>query len=289
MFRLRIPARDQAHADAICDALLAALVPDTEAAGLVETENGWLAEAFYLEEPDGAALRAHLARILGAETEGLRFRIESIADRDWVKASLEAMPPVFAGRFAVFGRHDRKRIPANAVAIEIEASRAFGTGHHATTTGCLLALDELFKSRGFRSPLDIGTGTGVLAIAIAKALRVPVLATDIDHVAVEITRENLAKNGVSSLVEARIADGVRDMRIKAAAPYDLIVANILAKPLVALAPHVAGIADRRAIAVLSGLRDRQRRQVEAAWQAFGFHIERRKVIDGWATLILARR
>lgn len=286
MFRLRVPARDAAQAEAICDALLSALEPDTSTAGLVDTETGWVAEAFYLDEPDEAALAAHLRRMLGPGASGLGLRVESIADRDWVRQSLEAMPPVFAGRFAVFGRHDRKRIPSNALGIEIEASCAFGTGHHGTTLGCLLALDALFKARRFRRPIDIGTGTGVLAIATAKALRVPVLATDIDPVAVKIAEANAAKNRVGTLVAAVRADGLEDRRIRAAAPYDLIVANILAKPLVALAPDVARSAERKAVAVLSGLRAGQRRQVEAAWRAFGFRPLRRLVIDGWATLVL---
>lgn len=289
MFRLRIPARDEAQADAISDALLSALDPDTAAAGHVETERGWIAEAFYTVPPDEDLLRAHLARVLGAEAAEFALAFEVLADRDWVRDSLEAMPPVFAGRFAVFGGHDRHRVPANALGIEIEAAQAFGTGHHATTKGCLLALDRLVKARRFRRPLDVGTGTGVLAIAAAKALRVPVAASDIDPVAVEITRENVAKNGVASLVTAFAADGVRDPRLRDGAPYDLVFANILAKPLVALAPGVARLTGRGAVVILSGLLSWQRREVEAAWRAFGFCPLARRAIDNWVTLTLSRR
>ncbi len=287
MYRLRIPARDQTHADNICDALMSALEPETSTAGLVETERGWLAEAFYTEEPAADAVRTHLARVLGGEDE-MSLQIEALADKDWVAESLEAMPPVFAGRFAVFGHHDRHRVPKNAVGIEIEASRAFGTGHHGTTKGCLEALDGLIKARRFRRPIDIGAGTGVLAIAIARVLRRTVIATDIDPVAVDITRDNAAKNGVAPLIKAWTADGARDAAIRAGGPYDLIVANILAKPLVRLAPDVARIADRDSVVVLSGLLTWQRRQVEAAWRHFGFVPRRRLVIDGWATLVLSR-
>ncbi len=289
MYRLRIRARDEAHADAISDVLMSAIDPDTDTVGTLETERGWLAEAFYVEEPDSGVLADVLARMFGKDGKALKLEIEALADRDWVTESLEAMPPVFAGRFAVFGRHDRDRVPANAIPIEIEASRAFGTGHHGTTKGCLLALDTLFKSRRFRAPINVGTGTGVLAIAAAMALRVPVVATDIDPVAVDITRENVRKNGAVTLVESFVADGMRSNRIRTKAPYDLVVANILAKPLVALAPGVAEVTAPGAAVVLSGLLSWQQREVEAAWREFGFVPVRRLVIDGWATLTLARR
>ncbi len=289
MYRLRVPARDEVHAHAISDALIGALYPETRAAGLVETEKGWLAEAFYLEAPDEDALADYLARVLDGQGDDLALIVESIADRDWVKESLAAMPPVYAGRFAVFGGHDRARIPANAIGVEIEASQAFGTGHHGTTLGCLLALDGLLKRRRYRQPLDIGTGTGVLAIALAKALRVPVIATDNDPVAVRIARENTSANGAGGQVRAIVADGVRHVNLRRQAPYDLIVANILAGPLIRLAPEVARISRPGTSVVLSGLRNRQRRAVEAAWRNVGFCLDRRLVIDGWATLLLVAR
>lgn len=213
----------------------------------------------------------------------------ALADRDWVTESLEAMPPVSAGRFVVFGGHDRHRIRPNRIGIEIEAAQAFGTGHHGTTWGCLKALDALVKARRFENPIDIGTGTGVLAIGLATLLRRRVVATDIDPVAVRICRENARLNDVSSLISAHVADGVHYRAVTEAAPYDLIVANILANPLIALAPHVAMIAADRAVVVLSGLLTWQRREVEAVWRAHGFVSHSRLARDGWATLVLQRR
>ncbi|ESR27315.1 Ribosomal protein L11 methyltransferase [Lutibaculum baratangense AMV1] len=206
-----------------------------------------------------------------------------------MKESLEAMPPVSAGRFVVYGGHDRGRIRANQIGIEIEAAQAFGTGHHGTTWGCLKALDTLLKARRYERPLDIGTGTGVLAIGLAKALRRKVVATEIDPVATRIAVENARLNGVSALIEAHTADGVKALPVTRHAPYDLIVANILANPLVALAPDVERIAADRASVVLSGLLTWQRREVEAVWRTRGFVARDRLFRDGWATLVLQRR
>ncbi len=281
--------RDEAEADLVVDTLLSAIEPETSATGSLEVEGAWLAEAFYVEEPGEDDLRRALSYAMPERSGELELRVEVLADRDWVKESLEAMPPVAAGRFVVYGGHDRERITANRIGIEIEAAQAFGTGHHGTTWGCLFALDALLKRMRFDNPIDIGTGTGVLAIGLAKVLRKPVLATDIDPVAVRITRENARLNGVGDLIAARAADGVHDQAIASGAPYDLIVANILAKPLVALAPGVRAIAAPGAMVVLSGLLTWQRREVEAAWRAQGFVMVSRIARDGWATLVLQRR
>lgn len=230
-----------------------------------------------------------LLRALGADAGRLAIEIEVLADRNWVKESLEALPPVQAGRFVVYGRHDRDRIPANAIGVEIEAGLAFGTGHHGTTLGCLLAIGRLLKQRRIRRPLDVGTGTGVLAIAVARALHVPVVATDIDPVAVETTRENLVKNGAAGLVRAVTANGADTAVVRASAPYDLVVANILARPLVALAPRLRPLMAPGAAVVLSGLLVAQRREVEAAYRAQGCVVLFRIVRDGWATLALEAR
>ncbi len=256
---------------------------------MMETEKGWLGEAYYTEKPGEAALRAVLTRALGKRAEKLRISIEQLADRNWVKESLEALPPVFAGRFAVFGHHDRDRIPANAIPIEIEAGLAFGTGHHGTTLGCLNALDRLLKRGRFFRPLDVGTGTGILAIALARAAHLKVTATDIDPVAVEVTKENAVKNGVGGLVQAFTANGVEAKAVRDGAPYDLVFANILAKPLVRLAPKVAPLMERGGVVILSGLLVGQRREVEAAWRAQGCVPLFRTAIDGWATLVLEAR
>ncbi|MEJ8574272.1 50S ribosomal protein L11 methyltransferase [Microbaculum marinum] len=286
IYRVRIQADDEAEADAISDALGYALFPETSAVGMIETDKGWFAEAFYTDEPEEAAIRAILERATGRPAANRRIVCEALADRNWVKDSLEALPPVFAGRFAVFGHHDKARIPANAIPIEIEAGQAFGTGHHGTTLGCLTALDRLSRRGRFTRPLDVGCGTGVLAIAAAKLLRVPVAATDIDPIAVALTRENAAKNGVAALVRAVTADGVGAQAVKSGAPYDLVLANILAKPLVALAPAIRPLMARGTVVILSGLLTTQRREVEAAWRARGCVPMFRIVLDGWATLVL---
>lgn len=288
IFRVRLPAADMAEADRLSDALRYALRPETEAAGMIETEAGWLAEAFYTEEPDLTDLRAIVVRTLGEGGADRRIDCIALADRNWVRESLEAMPPVDAGRFVVYGHHDRDRVPGNAIGIEIDAGLAFGTGHHGTTRGCLMALDRLLKQRRFRRPLDIGCGTGVLAVAAAKALKCPVLATDIDPVAVRITRENAAKNGAHGLVRAVVADGVGEVSIAAGGPYDLVLANILAGPLIRLAPSVRPLVAPGGVVILSGLLTHQRRAVEAAWRVRGFVPLFRIVLDGWMALALRR-
>ncbi|MER2606165.1 MAG: 50S ribosomal protein L11 methyltransferase [Siculibacillus sp.] len=207
-------------------------------------------------------------------------------DANWIAMSEEIRHPVAAGRFFVHGSHDRDRRPSTGVSIEIDAEMAFGTGHHATTWACLAALDRLLKSRRFERPLDLGTGTGVLAIALARVQRLPVLATDIDPVAVEIGNRNAALNGVGALVRCIVADGMKARLLATEAPYDLVVANILARPLTKLAFPVASQLARRSVVVLSGLRTIEREMVLAAWRSqglrFAFQIEK----DGWLALVL---
>ncbi|WP_436639640.1 50S ribosomal protein L11 methyltransferase [Microbaculum sp. FT89] len=284
-----MPVRNEAEAAVLTDALSYALEPETNAVSMMEAEKGWLGEAYYTDTPDEATLRTVMVNALGKGAAKYKITIEALADRNWVKESLEALPPIRAGRFAVFGNHDRHRIPANAIPIEIEAGQAFGTGHHGTTLGCLMALDRLLKRRRFFRPLDIGTGTGILAIAHAKAARIAVMATDIDPLAVTVTKENAVKNGVGGLIKAFTANGVDTAAVRQGAPYDLVFANILAKPLVKLAPQVRPLVAPGGIVILSGLLVGQRREVEAAWRAQGcvplFRIAR----DGWATLALEAR
>jgi ribosomal protein L11 methyltransferase len=206
-----------------------------------------------------------------------------------VKRSQDALPAVRAGRVLVYGRHARERVRENDIAIAIEAGQAFGTGHHATTRGCLLAIDDLLKRGRPRCALDIGTGTGVLAIALARR-GVPVLATDIDPIAVRIARENARANGVAERVAVRLMP--RHPRLLPAmrphGGYDLVVANILMEPLVTLAPAI-----RRAVApggavVLSGLLPHQRQPITAVYRAVGLPVERWFVHDGWLTMVMVR-
>ncbi len=187
-------------------------------------------EALYAEPPDGE----FLSRLTGREV-----KVEPLPDQDWIKLSQEGLPPVRAGRFFVYGAHDAGEVPHGVIPMRIEAGMAFGTGHHETTTLCLSAMSELAKRRRFLNVLDLGCGTGLLAIGAAKLWRRRVIASDIDHIAVEVTRENARANGEAPLVCAVTADGLTSPALAASAPYDLIVANILAGPLTLLAPQIA--------------------------------------------------
>lgn len=207
-------------------------------------------------------------------------------DANWIAMSEEIRHPVVAGRFFVHGSHDRHRRPPSGVSIEIDAEMAFGTGHHATTWCCLVALDRLLKARRFARPLDLGTGTAVLAVAIARVLRVPVIATDIDPVAVAIAAENARLNGVGAEVRCIVADGMTSRFLAEEAPYDLVVANILARPLTKLAYPVASALARRSVVVLSGLRTIERQMVLAAWAKQGLRLAFEVERDGWLALVL---
>ena len=238
-------------------------------------------------EPEEAVDRVR--DVLG--TDGFGAPIEaSLIDEttNWIAMSEEIRRPVEAARFFVHGSHDRHRRPPNTVNIEIDAELAFGTGHHATTWACLAALDRLLKCRRYERPLDLGTGTGVLAIALARVLRVPVLATDIDPVAVRIAKQNVALNGTAGLVECIVADGMSARRLAEEAPYDLVVANILARPLTLLAAPIARALAPSATVVLSGLRSADAPMVLAAYRMQGLHLADSVTRDDWMALILAR-
>ncbi len=262
--------------------------PDDTASAVYEADGGWTA-ALYSGRPfDRDALRA----IVTSEAGKLAARaltFERIGERDWIAASLAGLPPVVAGRFVVYGRHDRARVPCNRVRIEIEAALAFGTGHHGTTRGCLLALDRLLKARRPRRILDVGTGSGVLAIASAKACRRPALASDIDPHAVAAARQNACANRVGAFVIVLRADGVRGRRFRARGSYDLMFANILLQPLKRLAAPLARLVAPHGRIVLSGLLRSQASAALAAYRMRGLALERRILIEGWATLVLARR
>ena len=210
----------------------------------------------------------------------------SIDSKDWIAASLEGLAPVRAGRFLVHGSHDRAAVRANDIGIEIEAALAFGTGHHGTTRGCLTMLDYILKRRRPQAILDVGTGTGVLAIAAAKALRQKIAAGDIDVIAVEAARANAVLNGVAPWVFPVTAPGLEHPALRNDGPYDLVFANILARPLRALAPSIRIAASDEADVVLSGLLARDVPGVLTAYAAQGFRLAKRIDIEGWATLLV---
>jgi ribosomal protein L11 methyltransferase len=274
-----------------------------------EAPGYWSVAIHFPDPPDETVIRALVAHAIGDEAAA-SLTFETTTPQDWVKASLDGLAPVEAGRFIIHGAHDREHIPLNRIGIEVEAALAFGTGHHGTTRGCLIALDRIAKNRTIknritknfitnkritkarrprhmaRPVLDVGTGTGVLAIAAARALRRPVLASDIDPIAVTTARENARINRAAGFITFVQAAGVRRSAFRNSAPFDLIFANILLGPLVKLAAPLARLAAPGARIVLSGLLPSQANATLAAYRVQGLHLERRTVLDGWATLVV---
>src|SRR3954447_13839846 len=247
----------------------------------------WNVALHFADPPDQALLREFVTHAADAEVaSGLVF--DTVEARDWVKASLEDLVPVPAGRFVVHGQHERDRIAPNKLGIEIEAALAFGTGHHGTTRGCLLLLDHVLKAWRPRRVLDLGTGTGVLAIAAAKALHQKVLASDIDPPSVQVARENTRLNRSGHLVQAIRATGFAAPQFVAAAPFDLVLANILANPLRQLASPMARHLAPSALVILSGLLTHQAPGVIAAYRARGLVPVRHLRIEGWSSLLLRK-
>jgi len=284
----RLPAAEEFFARRAADVLSEMLDPaDTTVAVFEVADRGWVVEILFRAAPDENTVRMLVADAIGAEAaHALVF--STIAGRDWVAASIAGLAPVEAGRFVVHGRHDRARVRANRTAIEIEAALAFGTGHHGTTRGCLLALDRMVKSRRAARVLDVGCGSGVLAIAAARALRTPVVASDIDRAAASVARQNVWSNHVGGLVEVVHAAGVRAPRIRWLAPFDLVFANILLGPLTRLAAPLAALLAPGARVVLSGLLPGHANAALAAYRAQRLFLVRRLELEGWVTLVLAR-
>ena len=225
---------------------------------------------------------------LGADAFAAPVEAVELEDINWVEKSLEGLSPVQAGRFFIHGSHDRAKRPLAGIAIEIEAALAFGTGHHGTTAGCLIEIDRLLTRRSYARMLDLGTGTGVLAIAMARLSRRPVLATDIDPVATITARANAVHNLAGTLVRTATAAGVDSRIFAEAGPFDLVVANILARPLMRMAAGLSARMTRSATLVLSGLREEDGPRILFAYGTQGFHLVRRQNRDGWLTLTLVR-
>ena len=266
------------------------MTPEPIGVGVFEIEDGsglWEVGAYFLEAPDEVILEV-LATAFGAKP----FALSELPEIDWVAKVRRELAPVEAGRFFVFGSHDADRVPqgADRVPLQIEATVAFGTGHHGTTLGCLLAFDRLL-SAGWRPAkvADIGCGTAVLAMAAAATLpEALVIASDIDQVAVDVARANVAINGLEGRVECLEAAGLDHPRIKASAPFDLIFANILKGPLIELAPGIATHLSTGGRAILSGLLALQADSVTAAYVAAGLCLQSRDDLGEWSTLVLQR-
>lgn len=286
---------DEASARRIADIIVETFDPAETAAAAFEQitnpVNGegapWIVEAYFGSAPDEANVRTLVAAAVGeSAAEGLIFAL--IEDRDWIASSLEGLRPVRAGRFIVHGSHDRGKARANEIAIEIEAALAFGTGHHGSTFGCLILLDRLLRSRRPRKILDIGTGSGILAIAAAKVLKQKIRAGDIDPLSVAAARANARLNRVGAFLRPVLAKGAAHADLSHPNKFDFILANILARPLRLLAPKIASLAAPRADLVLSGLIPRDVPGVLSAYRAQGFALFARLEIDGWVSLHLRR-
>ncbi len=285
--KIIIRAPDFDAARSVSGFLCEALVPEPLA--VTSFEDGTTAhrvEAYFDDAPDLAALDRALADFGIADLSAATA--ENVPDENWVAISQAALPPVTAGRFVVHGSHDADKVGAAQGAILIDAGEAFGTAHHATTLGCLLAIDRLARTHKFKRVLDLGCGTGVLAIAAAMVMpRAHIMASDIDPIATEVAAANARANGFGQRIGFVTAMGLDNPRLKRR--HDLIVANILARPLIALAPRL-----RRAVVpggrlVLSGLLATQAAEVFAHYRAAGFTMDRRQDLTGWSILTLVAR
>ena len=285
---------DEARARAVADLMVESFEPAEAASTAFETETpwpgggkAWAVEVYFGFEPDEESLRELVAAAAGDEAAA-QVEFGLTEKQDWVANSLAGLKPVRAGRFLVHGAHDRDKVGPSDIGVEIEAGLAFGTGHHGTTRGCLMHFDRLLKRRRPAYVLDVGCGAGVLAIAAAKALKRKVWLGDIDPVAAAVANENAALNGVAAHAKAVVSRGVESRALREGAPYDLVFANILAKPLRLLAPSLARVIAYDGEAIVSGLLLADAAGVVSAWGAQGFRLRDRIELEGWASLRLTR-
>ena len=279
-------SKDQAYAlvDAVSERDDLAL---TASAHENEETGEWVFEATCDTPPDLESFNELARRVLGGEVE---FSVERIdPEINWVARSLEVLAPVIAGGFYVYGSHSTDPVPEGLTPMRIEAAQAFGTGHHETTTGCLEAIEAILRTKSPASMIDVGTGTGVLAIALAKRTGIKVLATDIDPIAVTTTDENARDNGVGDLIDTIEATGLDHPAIAARSPYDLVVANILAGPLTELASGMGVITQAGGTAILSGILNPQADGVIAAYDRAGFLLRDHLKRKDWTTLVLEKQ
>ncbi len=281
-------ATDERRARALTELLGEVFDPTETAIAAFEAADGrsWLLEAYFASEPDEKVVRALARPIVGDGVDDAEF--DTLDGADWVKVSLDGLAPVRVGRFVVHGAHDRAAVRPHEFPIEIEAALAFGTGHHGTTRGCLAALAAELKRRRPARVLDVGTGTGILAFAAARALRSRVVAGDIDPVAVAVARANARLNAIGSHIALYVGPGIRHPLAAGPRGFDLVMANILARPLARLAPDLARALASGGTLILSGLLDRDVPGIVAAYHMQGLALNRRSSREGWATLVLTR-
>lgn len=287
--KLTLVTADRDAARTLAGALQDLVEPPPDALTLFEAgDDGWRIEAYFSELPDPTELRTILEEVTGLDVPPIAA--EDVPPLNWVAISQAALPPVIAGRFTVHGSHDRQRVARGQNAILIDAGEAFGTAHHATTYGCLLAIDHLTRRRAFHRVLDLGCGSGVLAIAAARVLpRATIIATDMDPTSVAVARSNMAANTAPHRIAAYVATGLSHPRLRRTESFDLVVANILAGPLMRLARDIRRIVPPRGKLVLSGILIPQAPAVIAAFVAQGFALERHDRVTGWSTLTLTKR
>ena len=263
------------------------LMPEPTGVGVFEVEDGsglWEVGGYFEKAPDETALA-----LLAAAMAAKGFVVSELPETDWVAHVRRELAPVEAGRFFVYGSHDADKVPTDCEPLLIEAAMAFGTGHHGTTLGCLNALDRLAKG-GFvgRRVVDIGCGTAVLAMGAARIWKDTVLASDIDEVAVDVARANVTANNLEGQVTCVEAAGFDHPVLADAAPFDLVFANILKGPLIALAPDMAGVMEPKAYAILSGLLNEQADEVIEVYARSGINLHHRESIGDWTTLVLRK-
>lgn len=261
--------------------------PAPTGVGVFEVEDGsglWEVGAYFLERPDDIVLS-----LLAAAHKARAFAVSEIPDKDWVSEVRRELTPVEAGRFVVYGGHDRDKVPSQKIGLEIEAAMAFGTGHHGTTQGCLMAFDTLLK-KGMvaRNVADIGAGTAVLAMAAAKVLHGRFVASDIDPIATQTARANIEANGLRGRVQCLTSVGFCHPELHRRAPYDLVFANILAGPLKNLAPEMAAHTGAGSVLILSGILNHQAMGVLATYDGYCFKPIARRTIGEWTTLTLRK-
>lgn len=289
MHRARIALDDFSAARTIAGTLEESIEHPPLAVSLFEVAGGgWEVVAYYERAPDRAEIAATIEVVLADGSDTLT--LEPVPDENWVAVSQAGLPPVVAGRFLIHGSHDRAIGRQRRNAIEIDAGEAFGTAHHATTFGCLLAIDRLTRQRRFKHILDLGCGSGVLAIAAARVLPdAAIAASDFDPEAVQVAADNVRKNALAGRISVLASLGLAHPLLRRRAPFDLVIANILAEPLIGLAPRLASVVRSRGVVVLSGIIASQAAAVLAAYAAAGFARIRTDWLNGWATLTLMRR